>query len=124
MTSTRWNSASPRPATPAPCSCAGAEAEALASDGGLLGIFPDETFQTRTVQLRPGDRLTIFTDGVEVAFADDGRSPEARWREELTRRRDLPADQLLADFASRLDGESGSLDPRDDLTMMVIDVAQ
>ncbi|HNQ24691.1 MAG TPA: SpoIIE family protein phosphatase [Phycisphaerae bacterium] len=40
----------------------------LRSPGGLLGLFAGEDFATREVELQPGDKLLLFTDGVELAF--------------------------------------------------------
>src|SRR5215213_3366570 len=42
--------------------------EPLQPDGGLLGVFPDEQYQSLTTRLAPGDRLLVYTDGIEVAF--------------------------------------------------------
>jgi len=38
--------------------------ESLPSTGTLLGIFRESTFQTRDLELEPGDRLFFFTDGL------------------------------------------------------------
>ncbi len=38
--------------------------ERLGEGGGVLGIFPDQTYAMGTVQLEPGDRVVLFTDGV------------------------------------------------------------
>ncbi len=98
------------------------------ADGCLLGIFPDEVFETRTMKLEPGDRMLVYSDGIEVAFGAEtasGRAPDdMRWLRELKARRDLTAEQWLSDFAEHIDSESGSLEPRDDLTMIVIEVAR
>lgn len=94
----------------------------LDADGSLLGIFADEIFPETTVQLASGDRMFIYTDGIEVAFSDEPTVDAARWRDELWQRRSLTTEQLLRDFTSHLDRESGSLSPRDDLTMVVIEV--
>ena len=59
--------------------------EWLDVDGPLLGIFPEEIFPTRTVQLRPGDRVILYTDGIEVVFSDDQNPNEPRWQEELVK---------------------------------------
>jgi sigma-B regulation protein RsbU (phosphoserine phosphatase) len=98
--------------------------ETLRVEGSLLGIFPDETYGNYTTHLRPGDRLVVYTDGLDVAFAErDGDDPNAapRWREELHRRRGMPADQLLTEFAEALDSETGSLRPKDDVTLVLIE---
>lgn len=96
--------------------------ESLNCEGPLLGIFPDEVFADVKVQLSPGDRLVIYTDGVEVAFCDDHALDTQQWREELRNRAGLPTDRLLREFAERLDNESGSLEPKDDLTVVVLDI--
>lgn len=100
---------------------AGGELETVEADGPLLGIFPGATFAEQATTLAPGDRLFLYTDGVEVAFCDDCRDTR-RWREELFRRRHLAADEMVADLVEHLDRESGSLAPKDDLTMIVADV--
>ena len=97
--------------------------ETLRVEGSLLGIFPDETYGTCSTQLRPGDRMVVYTDGLDVAFA--ARSTETleepHWQCELGRRRALPGDQLLSEFAEALDQEAGSLRPKDDVTLVLIE---
>src|SRR5262249_24713806 len=39
----------------------------LKTSGGLLGVFPDDTFAGIEVDLAAGDRLLFFTDGFEQA---------------------------------------------------------
>jgi sigma-B regulation protein RsbU (phosphoserine phosphatase) len=97
--------------------------ETLRVEGSLLGIFPEETYGNYTTHLRPGDRLIIYTDGLDVAFAERaGDQDDApRWREELLSRRALPVDQLLAEFAETLDAETGSLRPKDDVTLLLLE---
>jgi serine phosphatase RsbU (regulator of sigma subunit) len=74
------------------------------------------------VQLKPGDRVFIFTDGIEVAFSDDQTMDVQRWRDELFQRRHMATPELINDFAEHLDREMGSLTPKDDLTMVVMEV--
>jgi len=90
-------------------------------NGALLGIFPEETYQTTVVQLSPGDRILLHSDGIETVFGDepDGSRP---WQEELARRRKVDTQTLLAEFSARLDAQSGSLQPKDDLTVIALDV--
>ncbi|HLL89588.1 MAG TPA: PP2C family protein-serine/threonine phosphatase [Tepidisphaeraceae bacterium] len=93
----------------------------LDADGGLLGIFSGEQFESRSVQLASGDRLFVYTDGVELAFGDAAADSE-HWRQELRGRRLLDTAKLISDLTENLDGVSGSLTPRDDLTMVVAEV--
>ncbi len=92
------------------------------SDGSLLGIFADGEFSDCTIQLQPGDRLFVYTDGVEVAFGDESNG-HTRWNEELLKRATLDTASLLADLCAHIDSETGSLNPKDDLTLIVIDVS-
>jgi len=93
----------------------------IESEGGLLGVFPDERFADVTFALDSGDRLVLYTDGVEIGFG--GRTPidETAWHFELTQRNALSGNELLLGLARKLDESAGSLDPKDDLTMIVVE---
>src|SRR4051812_1741153 len=95
----------------------------LIVDGSLLGIFADEKYETQTIQLAPGDRVLIYTDGFEVAFTSDEKIDTSKWREELQQRSTLPSEQLLQEFCEHMDGEYGSLQRKDDLTMVILEVS-
>jgi phosphoserine phosphatase RsbU/P len=94
----------------------------LEADGPLLGIFPDETFTDGTVRMQSGDRLLLFTDGVEVAFSEGENIDPTRWLAELNARRHFPAAALLQEFANHLDREGGSITPKDDLTVVAVEM--
>jgi sigma-B regulation protein RsbU (phosphoserine phosphatase) len=94
----------------------------LEADGPLLGIFPDDPFTDCSVKMESGDRLLLFTDGVEVAFCETENIDPSQWMRELEPRKHLSAEVLLQEFADRIDRNSGSLAPKDDLTMIAIEV--
>jgi phosphoserine phosphatase RsbU/P len=50
---------------------AAGSSEALSGQGGVLGVIPEWTYFDATVQLAPGDRLLIYTDGVSEAENSD-----------------------------------------------------
>jgi sigma-B regulation protein RsbU (phosphoserine phosphatase) len=97
--------------------------ETTRAGGTLLGIFPGERYPSQQTQLRSGDRLIVYTDGIEVTFTDDQTRQTSRWRDELLCRRNLDAEQMLIQFNELIDAETGSLRPKDDLTVIIIDVA-
>src|SRR5918993_975042 len=59
------------------------ELKILESEGALLGIFPDDVYQQASVELQPGDRVFIYSDGVEIAFSPVDSPSPANWRELL-----------------------------------------
>ena len=90
--------------------------------GALLGIFPDEQFAVTTLQLAPGDRLFVYSDGIEVAFCGDDLNNCQQWQDELHRRRELSTEALLLDLSAELDRQAGSLQPKDDLTIIALEI--
>ena len=93
------------------------------SEGPLLGIFPDEIFTDCRVKLNPGDRLLIHSDGVEVAYCDSDASTPRSGSPNSPSPPTLPAEQLIQELADRMDANSGSLAPKDDVTMIAIEVS-
>jgi serine phosphatase RsbU (regulator of sigma subunit) len=71
--------------------------------------------------MRSGDRLLVFSDGIEVAFSNEQGFDNDKWCQDLHERRHLSAEELIRDLAGRLDAESGSLEPKDDLTIIAME---
>ncbi|MEZ6191318.1 MAG: PP2C family protein-serine/threonine phosphatase [Phycisphaerales bacterium] len=106
--------------------------ETIEPEGGLLGVFPDEKFEEATIQLNPGDRVLLYSDGFEVAF--DGSEEETKhgrkklandqYAEEFEDLRNGNAEAALDRLAQRLNMQSGSLNQRDDLTIVCLSVTE
>ncbi len=45
----------------------------LESGGALLGVFPDWKYEDVTLDLKPGDLLLLFTDGITEAMTPEGK---------------------------------------------------
>jgi sigma-B regulation protein RsbU (phosphoserine phosphatase) len=96
----------------------------LKSSGGLLGLFKGEEFQTNKIQLHPGDKLLLYTDGVELAF-QEGESATLNPGAYLSAFKSagrLPLKEMLREIETRLDDEAGSLRPQDDITIVGLEV--
>jgi sigma-B regulation protein RsbU (phosphoserine phosphatase) len=92
--------------------------------GGLLGLFPDETFPSERVRLQPGEKLILYSDGLELAFhPQDNRADEFTfYREAFRELCAMPAADIVDHLNRRLDDQTGSLNPRDDVTVVVAEV--
>jgi phosphoserine phosphatase RsbU/P len=93
--------------------------------GALLGVFPDEMYATSKIHLAPGDRLFLHSDGIDLVVGEvTDEDIRSAWRSELDRRRKMETEKLLAEFSECLDRRSGSLQPKDDLTVIAVEVAK
>lgn len=101
---------------------AGGEIEEVGGEGALLGVMPEEPFEPLVLKLEAGDKLILFTDGVETLFVPPGSSPDLDcWREAMHQRRHLPADALLADLWQYLETR-GTL--ADDVTVVTLEMQE
>jgi len=95
----------------------------LDAPGPLLGVMPEESFQLGRVQLSPGDRLVVHTDGAEDTFRTDTTAGRAKFVAAVEQCRGLPADEMTLQLSAMIDDLQGSLHPEDDITVLVLDVA-
>lgn len=100
----------------------------IETEGGLLGVFPDDDFAQVCFTLEPDESLLIYSDGFETAFPDPGsdeyerRMPTKRY---LGAFEDLAMDirsrgprDAIDRFAELVDAQDGSLHQVDDITVM------
>jgi sigma-B regulation protein RsbU (phosphoserine phosphatase) len=91
--------------------------------GSLLGVFQDEQFSSTMVQLKPGDRLVMYSDGIEDACqqSDDesGAVALARCCAEWSN-----TDDFVGAMERKLDAlpTTRNHDDMDDLTVMCLDI--
>jgi sigma-B regulation protein RsbU (phosphoserine phosphatase) len=87
--------------------------------GVVLGVFPDWEYREEHVQLEPGDRLALFTDGItEIANADGEEFGEERLMELLRANRALDAEAMQKRVMAAIAEFSGG-NFQDDATLIV-----
>ena len=74
--------------------------------------------------LLPGQKVILYSDGMELAFVEqrDDRTGEPRYRREFQKLAHLPAKQMTERLEQLLDSEEGSINTRDDITILVIEL--
>jgi phosphoserine phosphatase RsbU/P len=89
--------------------------------GGLpLGINLGAEYQTATLELRPGDALIFFTDGVVEAFNESGEEfGNSRWQGAVRNLPEWNAQETLRFLMKRVDEFVGATRQSDDITCLV-----
>ena len=99
-------------------------ANELTSGGPLLGVFENRRYETETFQLTCGDKLLLYSDGVELAFVNKGPDEPLRFRHEFGNVADYDVETMCRRLVEIIDREEGSLHPRDDVTIVGIEIAE
>ncbi|MCG3180876.1 MAG: hypothetical protein BIFFINMI_03239 [Phycisphaerae bacterium] len=102
---------------------AGGEFEELSTGGTVLGAFEDATFEVGSVNLRPGDLLLLYTDGLpdSMNFEDEPYGMD-RVRANVAHFIGQPARQVLGNIRWEVRKYTGLTQRVDDLTMVAVRV--
>jgi sigma-B regulation protein RsbU (phosphoserine phosphatase) len=94
--------------------------ERLTAGGPVLGIFPDAVYEQGTVDVRSGDRLILYTDGItEASRAEDEDFGEERLIESAVTNRACSAGALQARLSEAVTSFTGG-SFQDDATLIVL----
>ena len=104
----------------------GGEREFLVKGGVVVGILEDAEFEEETVDLKPGDRLVFYTDGVSEAESPTGELfGEDRLYELISSLpRELSAREVTDRIVASVNDYLGGHDAGDDITLMVLRVRE
>src|SRR5262249_17811679 len=94
----------------------------LESGGTVLGPFPESTYDQEEVELRSGDRVLLFTEGITEALNSDNEEfGEQRLINLLVENREADAAELQSIVMDSVDSFSGG-DFQDDATLIALSV--
>lgn len=89
-----------------------------------IGALPDFEFGECTLQLEPGDRLLLYSDGAfEAIDGKDQEMGERRLLDALAGFRSLPADDSLGATIRMIEAWCPRGQTQDDVTLLAVDVA-
>ena len=97
----------------------------LDADGPMLGVFECDEFEVQEIELGPDDRLLLYSDGFEMAFPDPDHESVAneQYLDEFEKLRNSETPEALRRFTALIDHQAGSLNQRDDLTLLCVSVS-
>ncbi|MGE8720676.1 SpoIIE family protein phosphatase [Leptospira terpstrae] len=96
-------------------------AEICEGDGTFLGMFPDagDTFRDLQIQLEPGDKLFLYTDGLTEAENDKGLAfGEERLMQMIESSSDKSIQETVETILSNHKEFTMGTDPMDDITLL------
>lgn len=96
----------------------------LNSPGFLLGVVPEAPFASSRLHLAAGDRLMLYTDGLEGVLGRAADSSAADLRAIFTAWGKLPPQEILLRLTERLEGFPPDLGGEDDVTVLIMDVGR
>jgi sigma-B regulation protein RsbU (phosphoserine phosphatase) len=100
----------------------GQQPEQLQIRGSLLGIFEQAEYVQQTIQLQPGDKLLLYSDGAEhyVGRFDDQAGFD--FTEEFCKIKDLPVVDMIDEFNTLMQNQEIELPDIDDITMIGLEI--
>jgi sigma-B regulation protein RsbU (phosphoserine phosphatase) len=106
------------------------QAEPVQENGLILGVFPDCEYTTRRMQLHPGDRCLLYTDGVSESPSPAGEEfGTERLLKFFRDNAKLPPEQFCDALLARIEAWSGrragveGKEHPDDLTLVLMEFA-
>jgi phosphoserine phosphatase RsbU/P len=99
----------------------GEDCRMLQTQGVVLGIMDGFSYRQDSVDLRPGDLVVIFSDGVtEAVDLEDEEFGEERLLEVVRKHRAEPAESIVSAVVGAVERHGGKRAQYDDLTIVVI----
>lgn len=93
----------------------------LESRGGLLGVFEQTQFEEKSIQLCPGDKLLLYSDGAEP-FIGTGKDAEFHFHFSFLDLCKLSVDDLIAALDHMADTCQFAPGQKDDITALALQI--
>lgn len=103
---------------------AGGQVQTIGSSNFPIGIVADPSFEETTIQLNPGDRMYLYSDGViDVTDPHGERFDIDGLAEELSRHRSISLEASLTSLMDRLRERSGQDSFEDDVSVLGFEIS-
>lgn len=96
----------------------------LESHGALLGVFEQAEYPQQTIQLTPGDKLLLYSDGAEQFIGDFKDQSGFHFAEDFCKIKDLPVTELTEKLNEQIKAENIPPEEIDDITTLALEIIQ
>ncbi len=97
----------------------------LGQAGALLGVLPGEIYESASYRLEPGDKLLIYSDGLEDAlFAPFTHTDQRPYSRDFLSIAELDLKDLLPNLSQQIAGLTPPGILRDDVTVVALEIAE
>lgn len=102
----------------------GEEPVQLQSQGGLLGVFPGMDFEQETVQLKSGDKLVIYSDGLDEVIGGNSDSSDESFifNDQFLQALDLPVKEMTEKIKLLAKNTNQKFPDKDDRTAISMEI--
>jgi len=100
----------------------GQEPEQMEIRGSLLGIFEQAEYIQQTIQLQPGDKLLLYSDGAEPFIGGFRDQTGFGFNKGFCEIKDLPVVEMIDRFNTLMQHQKISPSEVDDITMVGLEV--
>jgi len=100
----------------------GHEPQRLEIRGSLLGIFEQAEYTQQTVQLQPGDKLLLYSDGAEPFIGVCNDQADFNFSQEFYALKDLPIVEMFDKFRKLIKSKKISPSEFDDITAVGLEI--
>jgi sigma-B regulation protein RsbU (phosphoserine phosphatase) len=94
----------------------------LEIQGSLLGIFEQSEYVQRTLQLQPGDKLLLYSDGAEPFIGSFDEVTGFNFSEEFCEIRDLPVVEMMNRLNNLAQNKKIAPSEVDDITALALEI--
>ena len=94
----------------------------LESLGGLLGVFTDSEFEQQTVQMTEGDKLFLYSDGIEPSIGTVDDDERFEFTDQFTSLADMPVEDMMAKFGELAESRQVTPEELDDVTAIALEI--
>ena len=96
----------------------------LGQAGALLGVLPGEVYESASYRLAPGDKLLLYSDGLEDAlFAPVTNAGDIPYAKDFLDVLDLQLKDLLPNISQQIAALTPPGSLRDDMTVVALQIA-